>query len=167
MENFRMITEYERPLNSWECYTPDMTFLNCQACADEFARENGLDIGGGKDPYADNPAGYGVSACYACGHESDYPPACDGCGAYLEGNLTQEGQDYMIERLTEWPEWLVAYYLGEGYLMQRSRQLEAETSSHQVFSGGLLVGYHTRLGGLYVCIVCGHLCECQEEGIEE
>lgn len=23
-------------------------------------------------------------------------------------------------------------------------------------------GYHTQLGGLYVCFTCGHLCECGE-----
>jgi hypothetical protein len=24
-------------------------------------------------------------------------------------------------------------------------------------------GYHTHMGGLYVCFTCGHLCECGEE----
>jgi hypothetical protein len=114
-----MITYEQRPLNSWECYTPDMTFMNCQACASQFALENGLDIKGGKHPYADNPAGYGVSECYACGHETDYPLTCDGCGEYLKGDLTDEGRNYLKER--GFPKWLRDYYLTD-YLKQARRE---------------------------------------------
>jgi hypothetical protein len=31
-------------------------------------------------------------------------------------------------------------------------------------AGERVYGYHTQLGGLYVCYTCGHLCECGEEG---
>jgi hypothetical protein len=69
----------------------------------------------------------------------------------------------MRERLTEWPAWLVEYYLGSDALAQQKRQIEAEASSNQVIIDGQLVGYHTRLGGLFVCVECGHLCECNAE----
>jgi hypothetical protein len=115
-----MFTETKTPLNSWECYTPDMTFMNCQACATEFAREHGLDIDNYPYPYADNPVGYCVSECYACGHETDYPLTCDGCGEYLKGDLTDEGVEYLKER--QFPKWLRDYYLTD-YLKQARREL--------------------------------------------
>jgi hypothetical protein len=115
-----MVTETKTPLTSWECYTPDMFFLNCQACAEEFARENSLDIKGGMHPYADGPAGYGVAECYACGHETDYPLSCDGCGQYLKGDLTEEGVAYL--KLGKFPKWLRDYYLTD-YRKQFRREL--------------------------------------------
>jgi hypothetical protein len=114
-----MFTETKTPLNSWECYTPDMTFMNCQACATEFAREYGLDIKQGLHHYADSAAGYGVSECYACGHETDYPLTCDGCGEYLKGDLTDEGRNYLKER--NFPKWLRDYYLTD-YLKQANKR---------------------------------------------
>jgi hypothetical protein len=148
--------------NSWECYTANMVFINCETCAQDFMKEHNLEIKSGTR-HTEEVAGCGVCECGSCGHEYDYPPSCMSCGAYLREHLTEEGRQYMIERLTEWPNWLVEYHLGEDYERQRERQLEAETSSHQVFINGALVGYHTRLGGLYICISCGHLCECGEE----
>lgn len=153
---------YRFPLRSWECHTPDMVFLNCQGCALEFAKEHNLDIRNGLHHFSDESNGFSVSECYACGHEADYPAACDGCGEYLDIRLTEEGKQYLLER-GDFPEWLVRYYLGEEGIRKNKRLREAESSDHQVFSNGALVGYHTRLGGLYVCIQCGHNCECQEE----
>jgi hypothetical protein len=99
-----MITETRRPVNSWECYTPDIFFLNCESCALEFAKDNNiqLDTDAGSE-------GFGISECWACGHETDYPLSCDGCGEYLAGNLTAEGVEYLKER--KFPKWLRDYYL--------------------------------------------------------
>jgi primosomal protein N' len=91
--------------NSWECYTPDITFLNCEECAAQFAKEYGLDT----DTQEATATGYGAMECVYCGHEFDYPPSCDGCGKYLDGNLTLEGVAYLKER--EFPKWLKDYYL--------------------------------------------------------
>lgn len=159
-----MMQEYEwETSNAWECYSPDMSFLNCEDCARQYAIENNLDIKQGAHLYSDEKNGIGVSECYACGHEFDYPPTCDGCCKYLRESLTHEGRDYMMQRLSEYPAWLVEYYLGSDALAQQKRQIEAEASSNQVIIDGQLVGYHTRLGGLFVCVECGHLCECNAE----
>jgi len=104
-----MITEKQRPVTSWECYSPDFLFLNCQACAEEFAKEHGIELKGGKHPYGETAAGIGVSECWACGHETDYPLTCDGCGQYLKGDLTDEGVEYL--KLNKFPKWLRDYYL--------------------------------------------------------
>jgi len=160
---------YEWELSaSYECITPDISFLNCEECAESFALENNLDIKNGAHRYSDeNENGVSLSECWACGHEFDYPPTCDGCGTYIKGDLTDEGRAYMLESLSEWPAWLVDYYLGAEYVERQKRLIEAESSSHPVIIDGEIVGYHTRLGGLYVCVQCGHLCECnqEEEGI--
>jgi hypothetical protein len=92
--------------NSWECYTPDITFLNCEECAAGFAKEYGLDT----DSQEATATGYGAMECLYCGHEFDYPPSCDGCGKYLDGNLTKEGLEDLQER--DYPKWLRDYYLG-------------------------------------------------------
>lgn len=104
-----MITETRRPVSSWECYTPDMVFLNCGSCAYEFAKQNGVDINSGSHTYGENGQGIGVSECWACGHEFDTPPSCDSCGEYLKGDLTNEGIDYLKSR--PFPKWLKDYYL--------------------------------------------------------
>ena len=104
-----MLIETKTPLQSWECYTPDTTFLNCPTCAEEFAKEYGVDIKNGLHHYGETAAGIGVSECYACGHETDYPLTCDGCGEYLKGDLTEEGVAYLKER--KFPKWLRDYYL--------------------------------------------------------
>jgi hypothetical protein len=159
-----MMTEAAWELSSsWECYTPDISFLNCGSCAEKFAQENKLELTNGLHTYGELPSGIGVSECWACGHEFDTPPTCDGCGNYLKGDLTNEGRDYVLERLTEWPRWLVEYYLGEDYALEQDRRIAAESSTHQVRDNGVLVGYHTHLGGLYICIKCGHLCECGQD----
>jgi hypothetical protein len=103
------IIETKRPLNSWECYTPDMIFLNCAACAWQFAEEYGVDLSTGRIQYGETETGIGVSECYECGHETDYPLTCDGCGEYLAGNLTNEGVEYLKEG--KFPKWLRDYYL--------------------------------------------------------
>jgi hypothetical protein len=104
-----MITETRRPVYSWECYTPDIVFLNCESCALEFAKDNNIELERGLHTYGEAPNGYGVSECYACSHDFDYPPSCDGCGAYLSGNLTPDGVQYLKER--NFPKWLRDYYL--------------------------------------------------------
>jgi hypothetical protein len=160
-----MMKTYDWELsNSWECYTPDITFLNCKNCAAEFAKDHGLEIEEGARSYSNDQVNdTGISECWACGHEFDYPPNCDGCQTYLKGNLTNEGRQYLLERLGEWPRWLVEYHLGEDYALEQDRLIAAESSTHQVRDNGQLVGYHTHLGGLYICIKCGHLCECGQD----
>jgi primosomal protein N' len=91
--------------NSWECYTPDMVFINCGECAAKFIEEYGLDT----DTQQEDQTGYGAMECLYCGHEFDYPPSCDGCHKYLDGNLTNEGIEYLKER--KFPKWLRDYYL--------------------------------------------------------
>ena len=164
-----MMKTYDWELsNSWECYTPDMTFLNCESCAEEFAKDQGLELRQGAHRFSDDRAdGVGVSECWACGHEFDAPATCDGCGAYLKGNLTSEGRDYLLEDLTSWPLWLVDYYLGGEGVELYNRTSEAEAAQHKVILDGVLVGYHTHLSGLFVCIKCGHLCECGQDQEEE
>jgi hypothetical protein len=103
------IIETKRPLNSWECYTPDIFFLNCGRCAAEFAEDHRIDIKNGMHRYGETETGLGVSECWACGHETDYPLTCDGCGEYLAGNLTNEGVAYLKEG--KFPKWLRDYYL--------------------------------------------------------
>jgi hypothetical protein len=67
-----MITETKRPQTSWECYTPDMLFLNCAECARQFATEYGIELERGLHTYGETVNGCGVSECYACGHATDY-----------------------------------------------------------------------------------------------
>jgi len=105
-----MLTETRRPLGSWECYTPDILFLNCESCALEFAKDNNIELNTGLHTYGQGPTeDIGISECWACGHDFDYPPSCDGCGEYLQGNLTPEGVQYLKER--NFPKWLRDYYL--------------------------------------------------------
>jgi hypothetical protein len=160
-----MMKTYDWELsNSWECYTPDISFLFCEACALQFAEEKGLELRQGVSRFSDQRHDQtGLSECWACSHEFDTPPSCDGCGAYLFGDLTNEGREYLLERLGEWPRWLVEYHLGEDYALEQDRLIAAESSTHQVRDNGQLVGYHTHLGGLYICIKCGHLCECGQD----
>lgn len=108
-----MITETRRPLGSWECYTPDITFLACGGCAYEFAQQHGVDLNSGSHTYGENGQGIGVSECWACGHEFDTPPSCDSCGEYLKGDLTREGVEYLKSR--PFPKWLKDYYLSNSY----------------------------------------------------
>jgi hypothetical protein len=91
--------------NSWECYTPDITFLNCEECAAQFAKEYGLDT----DSQEATATGYGAMECLYCDHEFDYPPSCDGCQRYLNGNLTPDGVAYLKQN--NFPKWLRDYYL--------------------------------------------------------
>lgn len=50
---------------------------------------------------------------------------------------------------------------------KRERMEAATASGHMVTDdAGNVRGYFTRLGGLYVCIECGHLCECGEDSDE-
>jgi hypothetical protein len=100
-----MTTQLTYLPNSWECYTPDITFLNCEECAAQFAKEHGLDT----DTQEASATGYGVSECVYCGHEFDYPPNCDGCGKYLDGDLTRDGIEYLKQN--NFPKWLKDYYL--------------------------------------------------------
>lgn len=104
-----MLTETKRPLDSWECYTPEITFLNCGSCAYKFAEEYGIELENGLHTYGEGAAGFGVSECWACSHDFDYPPSCDGCGEYLSGYLTPDGVQYLKER--NFPKWLKDYYL--------------------------------------------------------
>ena len=104
-----MITQARRPLDSWECYTGDMYFLNCEECARKFAIEYGIQLERGLHTYGEGPNGCGISECYACGHSTDYPLSCDGCGEYLAGDLTAEGVQYLKDR--NFPKWLKDYYL--------------------------------------------------------
>ncbi len=105
-----MITETRRPLNSWECYTPDIVFLNCASCAWKFAEANGVELANGLHTYGEAPNGYGVSECYACGHEFDTVPSCDGCGEYLQGYLLPDAIESLKQE--DYPQWLKNYYLG-------------------------------------------------------
>lgn len=41
--------------------------------------------------------------------------------------------------------------------------LDDEDRFYKEIEGERRYGYSTRLGGLYVCYTCGHLCECGEE----
>jgi hypothetical protein len=100
-----MITQLTYLPNSWECYTPDITFLNCEECAAQFAKEYGLDT----DTQEASATGYGAMECVYCGHEFDYPPSCDGCGKYLDGDLTRDGIEYLKQN--NFPKWLKDYYL--------------------------------------------------------
>jgi hypothetical protein len=100
-----MITQLTYLPNSWECYTPDITFLNCEECAAQFAKEYGLDT----DTQGASATGYGAMECFYCGHEFDYPPSCDGCGKYLDGNLTRDGIEYLKQN--KFPKWLKDYHL--------------------------------------------------------
>lgn len=95
--------------NSWEAYTAESTFLFCEFCAREYAKEYGIELERGLHTYGETVNGCGVMECYACGHDFDYPPTCDGCGAYLAGNLTPDGVEYLKER--NFPKWLRDYYL--------------------------------------------------------
>jgi hypothetical protein len=95
--------------NSWECYTPDMAFLNCRDCAQKFAEDNGVELNSGAHNYGDNGEGTGISECWACSHEFDTPPTCDACHVYLNGDLTREGLQYLKER--PFPKWLKDHYL--------------------------------------------------------
>jgi hypothetical protein len=105
-----MITETRRLLNSWECYTPDIVFLNCESCALEFAKDNNIELDTGLHTYGTGATeDIGISECYACGHCTDYPLSCDGCGEYLAGDLTPDGVQYLKER--NFPKWLRDYYL--------------------------------------------------------
>lgn len=160
-----MMKTYDWELsNSWECYTPDISFLNCESCALEFVAEYGLELRNAKYRFSENQNdGIGASECWACGHEFDTVPACDGCGKYLRGDLTNEGRQYLLEDITSWPLWLIEYHLGDDGVGIYNRTSEAKAAQHQVIVEGELVGYHTHLGGLYVCIKCGHLCECGQD----
>lgn len=105
-----MITETRRPLTSWECYTPDMVFLNCGSCAYKFAEDYAIELSTGRHPYGEGEEeGFSLSECWACYHETDYPLSCDGCGEYLAGDLTPDGVQYLKER--KFPKWLRDYYL--------------------------------------------------------
>lgn len=106
-----MMTTYGYPRNSWECFTPDMTFLNCESCALEFANDNNIDLTTGLHPYGENPLGFGISKCWACSHEFDYLPTCDGCGAYLRGYLLPDALEAL--KTEDYPQWLKDYYLSD------------------------------------------------------
>lgn len=150
--------------NSWECYGGDFIFLNCADCARQYAEDNNIELNSGVHHYSDEREdGLGVSECWACGHEFDSPPSCDGCGTYLRGNLTHEGRAYMYERLSEWPEWLVEYHLGEEGVRKQERLNNAECARDKALVNGVLVGYRTLFTGNYVCIECGNYCECNTE----
>jgi primosomal protein N' len=100
-----MITPLIDLPNSWECYTPDITFINCAECAAQFAKEYGIDT----DNQEEGATGYGAMECIYCGHEFDYPPSCDGCGKYLDGHLTRDGIEYLKQN--KFPKALKDYYL--------------------------------------------------------
>lgn len=105
------MNDYQEPLSPWECYTPDTVFINCQSCAWQFAKDYGVELTDGLHTYGTNPANedIGVSECYACGHEWDYVPTCDGCGAYLRGYLLPEAIEAL--KTEDYPQWLKDYYL--------------------------------------------------------
>jgi hypothetical protein len=47
--------------------------------------------------------------------------------------------------------------------MQGATLLDSDDRFYLEIDGVRRYGYHTHLGGLYVCYTCGHLCECGEE----
>lgn len=104
-----MSIETRRPLNSWECYTPDMAFLTCGSCAWKFAESCGIELTNGLHTYGEEPNGYGVSECYACGHEFDTVPSCDTCGEYLQGYLLPDAIEALKQE--DYPQWLKDHYL--------------------------------------------------------
>jgi hypothetical protein len=86
-----MQKEYRSPLTSWECYTGFDTFLNCEPCARQFAVEYEIELDRGLHTYGTGrDLNSGVMECYACGHEFDTVPTCDGCGEFLRGYLLPE-----------------------------------------------------------------------------
>ena len=42
---------------------------------------------------------------YCCSDESDCPEHCDGCGEFLENDLTSDGVDYVREAVDKDEEW--------------------------------------------------------------
>lgn len=46
---------------------------------------------------------------------------------------------------------------------QGATLLDSDDRFYLEIDGVKRYGYNTRLGGLYVCYTCGHLCECGEE----
>lgn len=106
-----MMTNYDYPRNSWECYSGFDTFLNCEECARKFAIDYGIELERGLHTYGTGPNDYGVFECYACGHEFDTVPTCDGCGVYLRGYLLPEAIEAL--KTEDYPQWLKDYYLSD------------------------------------------------------
>lgn len=105
------MSQYQEPLTSWECYTPDITFLNCESCALEFAEDNNIELNTHLHPYGEGLEGFGVSECWACSHEFDHVPNCDGCGVYLRGHLLPDAIEAL--KTEDYPQWLKDYYLSD------------------------------------------------------
>lgn len=74
--------------------------LYCKKCGDQLCEElpkpEGMDLSNrhtwDSDDYPKGPYPRG-------GGESDNPHHCDGCGKFLENDLTEEGEQYVLEKV--------------------------------------------------------------------
>ena len=90
----------------WFIGNDDCAWHSCEDCAREYARENGLTFTHSNFTDEDE-RGY-AHEDYFGESETDYPPSCDGCGAYLRSSLTSDGEQYL--RDNKFPQYVHDYY---------------------------------------------------------
>lgn len=86
----------------------DFIAYACRDCAEEFAKDNGLEWNSNRNSTEEHESGlYAYDTLWDSG-ESDTPTACS-CGQYLDVQLTKDGKNYVLEH-GGFPEWLLNEY---------------------------------------------------------
>lgn len=92
----------------WYFGNEDYAGIACEGCAREWASKYKLTFTYPSYTDEKDALGHYAHADHFGESEFDYPPSCDGCGAYLQSSLTSDGEQYL--RDNKFPEYVHDYY---------------------------------------------------------